>query len=236
MLLAEIVAWIEAHDKTVDLLKWVALLLVAWASGAFAYLRRYRLRPRLEIAETASFVYLEYPSEPKLPGPAVRASFILNASLINSSNEKVVVDHFELSFRALGFWRSHRQRLLRLAFPSRPRKRVGEGTKYMGVWFTEYPLDELKIEVVDGSLEPKESCGGYMLFTSFSYGSWNPRVAKDLVHVRLRAKLTSQAWLRKSAKLRVITDREFVEEFSPGFIEHVTHESTWNHDLSVLKR
>lgn len=235
-MLPEVIDWIETHEKTVDLLKWAAVLLVAWASGAFAYLRRYRLRPRLEIAETASFVYLEHPSEPKSPAPATRASFIINASLVNSSNERVVLDHFELSFRSFHFWRSYRQRLLRLAFPSRPRKRVGEVTKYMGVWFTEYPLDELKTAVIDGSLEPKESCGGYLLFTSYSYGSWNPKVSKNLVHVRLRAKLTSQEWLSKSAKLLVISDPAIVEEFSPGFVEHVAHESTWNHDLSIIKR
>lgn len=235
-MITEVTAWIEAHRTTVDLLKWVALLLLAWISGAFSFLRRYRRRARIEIAETASFVFVEHPTEPSGQPNAVRASFIISASLVNASNEKIVLDQFELSFCSVNVWRSHRQRLLRLAFPARPRKRVGRGTKYMGVWFTEFPEDELQPEVIDGSLEAKESCGGYLLFTSFSYGSWNPRISNDTVHVRLRAKLTSQEWLSTSARLRVVTDAVVVEEFSPGFLEHVAHESTWNHDLSVIQR
>ncbi|ABM96697.1 hypothetical protein [Methylibium petroleiphilum] len=234
-MLAEITDWIEAHEVTVDLLKAAAVVLLAWASGAFSYLRRFRRKPRLEVASTASFIYVERPSESTHPPNAMRASFVVNASLVNASNEKIVLDHFELSYRSKGFWRSHRQRLLRLGFPARPRKRVGEITKYMSVWITEYPLDEIKTAVIDGSLEPKESCGGYLLFTSFTYGAWNPKIKDEQVHVRLRAKLTSQQWLSKSARLRVVTDPAIVEEFSPGFVEHVAHESTWNHDLSVRR-
>lgn len=235
-MLPEIVDWIEAHEHTVALLKGASVVALAWVSGGFAYLRRFKRKARLEIAETASLSFVERPNEPDGPPNLMRMSFVINASIVNASNEKIVLDHFELSFRTGSFWRSNRQRLLRLAFPSRPRKRVGEGTKYMGVWFSEYPLDEIKMSVIDGSLEPKATCGGYLLFTSFTYGTWNPRVAKETVEVRLKAKLTSQQWLRKSAVLRVVDDPTVVEELSPGFVQHVGHVSTWNHDLSIRKR
>lgn len=132
-MLNDVTTWIEAHEVTVGVLKGAALVLVAWAGGLFAYLRRFKARPYLKIAETASFVFIEnIPAEADRPR-GVRASFVINLSLINASNERVVLDQFELSFQTYGFWRSHRQRLLRIAFPSRPRKRVGEGMKYMGV-------------------------------------------------------------------------------------------------------
>lgn len=231
----DLITWIEDHDTTVDLVKWITLVVLAWVSGAFQLLWRYRRRPRLEIAETASFVYLEHPIDCDGKPNGARASFIINASLVNASNEKIVLAHFELSFRSISFWRSHRQRLLRFAFPSRPRKQVGTGTKYMGVWFTEYPIDELQTPVIDGRLEPKETCGGYLLFSSFTYGNWNPRISKDTVHVRLRAQLTTGQRLKQAARIRITTDRAIVEEFSPRLTEHVAHDSTWNHDLSALK-
>ena len=131
---AVVADWIEDHEVTVSLVKGVAVVLLAWASGLFAYFRRYRLKPRLEIASTASFAYVELLGELKARPNAMRVSFVINASLVNASNEKIVLDHFELSFRSLSWWRSYRQRLLRLAFPSRPRKKLGEGMNYMDMW------------------------------------------------------------------------------------------------------
>jgi hypothetical protein len=229
----DLVAWIEAHQTTVDLLKGVALVLVAWASGLFAYLRRFRRKPMLEIADTASFVYLEEMDEFDGQKNAVRAAFIINASVINASNEKVVVDHFLLSFRTFDVWRSHKQKIVRIGFPSRPRKRLGISTKRMGVWFTQYADEEVQMEHVNGVLEPKELCGGYLLFTSFTWGSWNPKPKNGMVHVTLKVKLTSQKWLKKRAWLRITNDPTKIEEMSPGLGEHLQHETTWHHDLTI---
>ena len=234
-MLDNIANWIEIHEHTVDLLKWVAAGLLFWVSGLFSMLGRYKRRARLEISESASFVYIEHGKHPESGMDTIRASFVLNISLINATNEKIVANQFFLSFKTINFWRSHKQRLIRFAFPSRPRKRIGEGIKYMGVWFTEYPSDELKLETITGSLEPKETCGGYILFSSYTFGSWNPKIKNDTIQVRLRLKLTSQDWLSSSAKIRITNDSAFVEEFSPGFCTHMAHESTWNHDLSILK-
>ncbi|PKM08393.1 MAG: hypothetical protein CVV14_04300 [Gammaproteobacteria bacterium HGW-Gammaproteobacteria-4] len=229
----DLVAWIEAHQATVDLLKAAVLLLVAWVSGLFAYLRRFRKNPKLEVADTASFVYLEQMDEFDGQKNVVRAAFIINASVINASNEKVVVDHFLLSFRTFNVWRSHRQKLVRIGFPSRPRKRLGISTKQMGVWFTQYPEDEVQMEHATGALEPKELCGGYLLFTSFTWGGWNPKQRNGMVHITLKVKLTSQKWLSKSVWLRATTDATKIEEMSPGMVEHLKHETTWHHDLTI---
>lgn len=235
-MLNDIAAWIESHQVTVGLFKGAALVLVAWIGGAFAYFRRFRAKPFLRIVETASFAFVEkVPATTDRP-EGIRTSFVLNASLVNASNERVVLDQFELSYQTHSFRRSYRQRLLRIAFPSRPRKRIGEGVKYMGVWFTKYPLDELKMELIDGALEPKDQCGGFLLFTSYTYGSWNPRIDDDVIRVRLSASLTSRQRLSAKAKVRVSEDMKIAEELSPGFTAHVAHESTWNHDLSVVNR
>ena len=229
----DIVDWIENHQVTVDLLKAAALVLVAWMSGLFAYLRRYRRKAILEITDTASFAYFEQIEELEGHKHLIRAAFIINASVVNASNEKVVVDHFLLSFRTYSLWRSHGQKLVRIAFPSRPRKRLGIAFKQMGVWFTQYPDDEYQLDHATGILEPKEHCGGYLLFTSFTYGNWNPKVQHGMIHVKLRAKLTSQKWLRVTVRLRVTDDASVIEEMSPGITEHLRDRSTWHHDLTA---
>ncbi len=131
--MSEIIEWIELHNVTVGLLQAVVLMLIAWVAGLFSYLRKLTARPRLEIVETASFVFIEDLKDHDGKPKRVRASFIINASLINSSNEKVVLEQFLLSYRAHNIIRSFRQRLVRFAFPVRPRKRIGNGIKYMGV-------------------------------------------------------------------------------------------------------
>ena len=46
--------WIEDHQATVDLLKWLALLVIAWAAGLFRYLRDLTRTPRLAVSEVVS--------------------------------------------------------------------------------------------------------------------------------------------------------------------------------------
>lgn len=229
----DFIAWIEQHKVTVGLFQTALLLLVGWITGLFSYLRKKARKPKLRIIESASFVFLERLDHDGKPD-SVRTSLVINASLINASSEKIVLEEFLLSYRTHNLIRSHRQRLLRIAFPVRPRKRLGNGIKYMGVWFTEFGEDEYKIEATQGNLEPMEIGAGYLLFTSFTWGGWNPRLSGNSLDVKLMAKLTSGETITSRTKLRVITDHRFLEEFCPGLGEHLAHESTWNHDLSTI--
>ncbi|OIQ71532.1 hypothetical protein GALL_468490 [mine drainage metagenome] len=233
--MSDLIDWIELHKVTVGLLQAVVLLLLAWVAGLFSYLRKLTAKPRLHVVETASFVFIEDLADHDGKPNSMRASFIINASLINASKEKVVLEQFLLSYRTHNIIRSYRQRLVRIAFPVRPRKRLGNGIKYMGVWFTEFGEDDYKLEAAHGNLDAKEMCAGYLLFASFTWRGWNPRIAGNTVSVRLRAKLTSGECIKFCTRLRVVTDPAFVEEFCPGLVEHVAHESTWNHDLSTLE-
>lgn len=63
-----LVDWIESHEKTVDLLKWVALLLVAWAVGLFKFLRQ---KFRLPIATIEEQTISEDPCDMKPPVTSV---------------------------------------------------------------------------------------------------------------------------------------------------------------------
>ena len=227
--------WIEAHRVTVDIIQWIILLVLAYLTGLFRIIRKYTIKPKLEIIPTASVVFVENIEQHENLRNLIRASFIINAGFINRTTERIVLDKFYLTFETENYWRSYKQKLLRIAFPSRPREVLGTGIKYMGVFFTEYSNEEGKCEVITGELEPKDMCGGYLLFVSFTCSDWNPKIINGRIKVRLNGVLTTGETITSKAALRIEQSRDLIEELVPGLSEHVAHESTWNHDLSILK-
>ena len=230
----EVFTWIESHRVTVGLTQSLALILLAWLAGAFRLLQALTRKPSIRIVDSASFVFIESAS---IEGKenALRAAYVINASLVNSSTERIVLDQFSLSYQTVNPFRSFKQRLVRIAFPARPRKRLGSGFKMMGVWFTNFTDEEYALPPALGALEPKDMESGYLLFSSFTWGSWNPVVVDGQIRVKLKAHLTSGEVLVSTARLRALYEPETAHEFCPGIIEHIAHESTWNHDLSTRK-
>ncbi len=231
----ELLSWFETHQVTVDIIQWISLLLIAWFSGLFRFIRSYTVKPIFEIVPTASMVFIEKIKEHDKHRELVRASFIINAGLVNRTNERIVLDKAYLSYETEKFWRRYKQQLLHVVFPSRPRKQVGTVTKLMSVFFTEYSEENGRHEVITGILEPKDKCGGYLLFVSFTYGNWNPKIRNGRINVKLTGVLTSGEKITSKASLRIEQSKEVIEKFSPGLLKHIANEATWNHDLSVIK-
>jgi hypothetical protein len=230
----EALAWIEAHPVTVGLIEAAVLVGAAWFTGVFAYFRRFVRRPKLRVARTASFVYLhEYPATAEEPA-FTTAAFVINASVINRSIEKVVVDHFWLAYECSDRKRSFKQKLLKIGFPDRPRKRSGSSYKFMGVWFSKFPASELELESAEGILEPADIDSGYLLFVSKTYGTWSPTAVEGTVKIELSVELSSGDILKTRVTIRALRDSAFLDEFVPNLTEHVLHESVANHDLSVI--
>lgn len=231
---AEVFTWIESHRVTVGLIQSLALILLAWLAGAFRLLQALTRNPSVRIVDSASYVLIESPG---IEGKdnALRVAYIINASLVNSSKERIVLDQFFLSYQTPNLFRSFRQKLVRIAFPTRPRKRVESGIKMMGVWFTNFPDEEHPIPPAMGALEPKDMESGFLLFTSFTWGSWNPLVVDGQISVKPKVHLTSGEVLVSTARLRTLYEPDTAHEFCPGIIEHIADESTWNHDLSTHK-
>ena len=231
---AEVFTWIESHRVTVGVVQSLVLILLAWLAGAFRLLQALTRKPSVRIVDSASFVFIERPSI-KGKDNALRAAYVINASLVNSSRERIVLDQFTLSYQTANPFRSFKQKLVRIAFPTRPRKRLGSGFKMMGVWFTNFPDEEYALPPAMGALEPKDMESGYMLFASFTSGSWNPVVLDGQIRVRLKAQLTSGEVVMSTVRLRALDEAKTAHEFCPGILKHIAHESTWNHDLSTHK-
>lgn len=153
-------AWLELHNTTIDLLKWLIILLIAWFSGFIKLIYKYTKKPKSVIIPSASIIYFESILEKDNIKNAVRCSYILNVKVTNLSKEKIFVDHFHISYKNYSLKRSMKQKLLRIPFPNRPRKILGDIEKLLSVFFTNYPVEKYDMVPANGILETNESQGG----------------------------------------------------------------------------
>ncbi|WP_417070487.1 hypothetical protein [Niveibacterium terrae] len=188
--ISTIVSWIEAHGKTVDLLKWFVLLLVAWLAGAFSFVRSKLRTPSATIEEATSRCLVEEFAEFQGHKNAVRATFLVEVGLLNPTSERVVVRHFSLAVQRRRVWRTWKPELVALSLPSRPRHQTGSGSKVLKNWFSNFD-DGLQNLTLLGTVEPKELPSGFLLFVCFSVGGWAPRISGEHIKVKAKVHLTT---------------------------------------------
>ena len=225
--ISTLIDWIENHKTTVDLLKWIGLLVAAWAAGLFGYLRGLARKPRAEIITKASRCLVEDIDEFNGKLNARRVAFLLDVNVANPTNEKVIIEQFLLSYWADRFWSPRSQELYKLSLPARPRQEMGSGIKFSKVFWTKFDdgHDDL---TMNGVLNPKDFQNAYMLFVSFTYGSWNPKITNDRIKVRLTIKVTAGNILKSVAYIPIARDKEQFEKWVPGIINQVAHHGAWN--------
>ena len=223
----EIVNWIEAHPTTVDVFKWGALLLVAWVSGLFRFIRNYSRKPSISVISEASRCYIEEMEEYEGCKNVVRAAYLVDVSVRNPTKERIVVESFSLSYiknKPL-FFRS--PEFHPVTMPNRPRQEMGAGTKISKVFFSDFD-DGFQNLTMSGDIESKQFQNGYMLFVSFTWGSWNPKNAKGRVRIKISCQLTTGEVISSPASIPITTNAETFEKWIPGIIDQVGHQCTWN--------
>src|ERR1700679_1202326 len=97
-ILSGVSKWVEGHHETVDILKWIAALIIAWATGLFRALRRWFARPKVIIVPSASMCYLQFFEELDGRQEVVRLAFFINAKVTNPTKEKLYVEDFRLTY------------------------------------------------------------------------------------------------------------------------------------------
>lgn len=225
----QIFSWIEGHPTTISIIEWTIVLLVGWFIGAFRWIKSVTKKPKLDLVSTASFAFVENIEELDGYRNVNRVSFFVHAAVINRTKETIVIDKFKLGYQCKNVIKSMRQSILRQAFPSWPRKRLGQSHKLMGAFFTQYG-DEMDATLsVSGVVESKHLAAGYLLFVSNTYGSWNPLIKNESCKIRLSVELTTGEVLKCTQRIRVTDDPNLAEDFSPGILGHVGDSSTWNH-------
>ncbi len=224
--ISAITDWIEAHGKTVDILKWLILLLVAWGTGLFRFIHSKLRTPRATIDESASRCLVEEFAEFQGYKNVVRATFLVEVGLLNLTSERIVVRHFSLAVLRRKAWRAWKPELVALSLPSRPRLQTGSGEKMLPSWFSNFQ-DDFHFLTLTGSVEPKELSSGFLLFVCFSGGNWTPRISDDHIKVKARVQLTTEETYSVSGRVKVVRDPAKFEQWVPGIIAHINHDSTW---------
>lgn len=107
MTISDLIIWIEGHPTTVEIIKWIILLLLAWGAGLFRVLRKYTRRSQLEVIDTASLCFIEEMGEYEGNPNATRVAYLINISVKNPSSEKVVIESFSLSYLTKRFFKAH---------------------------------------------------------------------------------------------------------------------------------
>lgn len=226
-LLAPLIDWIESHEKTVDLLKWIAILLVAWAVGLFKFLRQKFRQPFATIEEVSTRCLVEDFEEFRGHKNALRASFLIEIGLVNPTPEVVVVRHFSLSVRRRKFWKPWGSELMALSLPNRPRHQMGSGSKLLKNWFSNFP-DEYSNLTLTGTVQPKQVHSGYLLFVCFAHGNHVPKIEGDYVRVKASIYLTTGEKRTVRGKALVVRDQGKFNSWVPGILDQVQHDSAWN--------
>jgi hypothetical protein len=224
--LNDLTQWIEDHSTTVDLLKWLVLLLLAWAVGVFKYLRDLTRTPRVRLSVVLSRCLVEQQSFENHQD-AMKAAFLLNIEVANASSEHIVVNSFELRFRTLHTFRRWSQGISAVALPNRVRHRMGAGTKIMRNWFTLFSDGMVGLSV-EGKIEARNANSGFSLFVSHTFGSWNPAIRNEKIRVRVAAILATGQRIKGSGTVHVTRDSALIEEMVPGMLEQIRHPTSWN--------
>jgi hypothetical protein len=219
--------WLEAHPVVVDLLKWIAVGVLAWFGGAFGYLRRRFRRPLVEVLDVASRCRYEHQKERDGQTNVVRAAFLLRIGVSNCTHEPIYLKTFSMAYKCGVAFRRYHNRIGPCSLPNLPRQAVGDGVKYLSVWLTRFP------ETTDGllaesRLEAKDYREGYMLFISHTHGSWNPIIENGHISVRVCITTTDGTRLRAKGKVRVLDDPAVLEEMVPDLGTLLEQQQSWN--------
>lgn len=221
-----IVEWIETHQATVDLLKWVALGVLAWLTGGFRYIRNLLRQPTATFEDSTSRCMIEEMPEVDGYKNGIRATFLVEVGLLNPTEKSVNIRRFFLAIPRQRFWKRWKPELVALSLPSRPRLKTGSGIKLIRNWFSKFPdgYDELTIT---GTVGPQGFETGYLLFVYTGYGAMAPKIDGQFINVKARVNLTTGETCSVSGKVRVVSDPSLFEEWLPGITEQINHDSAW---------
>ena len=225
--LNNLVGWIEAHATTVDLLKWVIVGLLAWALGAFRFIRAKLKRPKLEIESLTSRCIWQELGVVDGNDHNARVVFLIEAGINNPTTDPIVVRDFTLKIKRLKAWPIRNHLLNAVTLPSRVRQDIGSITKLLKNWFSHYSEGSDSL-TLSGRIESRDCQSGFLLFVSASWGNLRPFAKDGAIPVTLYARLTTGERLVVRSNIVLMDDHAAFETMIPGILDHVQNRSTWN--------
>lgn len=226
-ILADLVEWIEAHGITVDLVKWIIVGLIAWALGAFRFLRAKLKNPKLEIESfTSRYIWQELGVVDGNEHNA-RVVFLIEAGINNPTTDPIVIRDFTLEVTRLKRWLVRNHALNPVTLPSRVRHNIGDITRLLKNWFSNF-AEGSETLTLGGRIESRDHQSGFLLFVSVSWGYMRPVTKNGAIPVKLYARLTTGETLVAKANIVPMDDHAAFEAMIPGVLAHVQNRSTWN--------
>lgn len=225
--LSDLVEWIEAHATTIDVLKWIIVGLLAWGLGAFRFIRTKFKRPKLEVESFTSRCIWQELGVVDGNDHNARVVFIIEAGINNPTTYPIVVRDFTLKIKTLKGWPVRNHPLNAVTLPSRVRHNIGNVTKFLKNWFSNFPEGPESL-TLGARIESRDHQSGFLLFVSTSWGYMRPFVRAGAIPVELNVRLTTGENLTARANIAIMEDHAAFEEMVPGVLDHVQHRNTWN--------
>jgi len=225
--LNNLVEWIEAHATTIDVLKWIIVGLLAWGLGVFRFIRTKLKRPKLEIESFTSRCIWQELGVVDGNDHNARVVFLIEAGINNPTTDPIVVRDFTLKIKRLKSWPVRNHPLNAVTLPSRVRHNIGNVTRFMKNWFSNFPEGPENL-TLGARIESRDHQSGFLLFVSASWGYMRPFVRAGTIPVELNARLTTGESLTARSNIAIMDDHAAFEEMVPGLLDHVQHRSTWN--------
>lgn len=225
--LTSLVEWIEDHATTVDLLKWAIVGLIAWALGAFRFLREKLKRPRLEVELLTSRCFWQDLGVVDGNDNNARVVFLIEAGITNPTTEPIVIRDFTLRIKRQKSWFVRNYPLNPVTLPARVRHELGSITKLLKNWFSNFAEGPDNL-TLNGRIEARDFQSGFLLFVSASWGYMQPLVKDGTIPVTLYARLTTGERLNVRTRITLTENQDYFSKMVPGILEYVENRNTWN--------
>lgn len=223
----KLIIWIEAHNTTVDLIKWLLVGLLAWFLGVFRFLRTKLKRPSIEVQSlTSRCAWVDLGEIDGKPANA-QVIMLIDVGINNPTASPINVRNFTLQIKRLKKWSSWNSELHPTTLPCRVRQNVGDVTKYLKNWFSNFNEGHDSLSL-GSKIEGRDFQSGFLMFVSLTSGNMLPKKVDGNIPIKLKARLTTGETLFAKANIHVLGNNSVLQELVPGVFEYVENPSTWN--------
>ncbi|WP_353402515.1 hypothetical protein [Duganella hordei] len=220
------IGWIEAHEHTVDLFKWIVAGLAAWLLGVFRAIRAWALRPSISITETYSHCFTEQHAELDTYSDVTLFAFVLDAVVMNPTTSKVGVQTFELEIRRRGLWKRWTSPITAIGFPTMPRTPMpNDAIKVVPIWLTTFEGYDSSLSLRD--IDGQNSAAGLIFFALVMPDS--SIVSDEKCTLKLSVRLATGERRSVVTKIKFENGLDKLERMVPSSIKYVRHKSVWRH-------
>lgn len=218
-LLTDIIDWTNKNSGFLGLLLFVLTLIISWISGLFKFIKK-RPKFKIRIIENATFGSIIDLNTTHHDLPVHKTAFAIYIEVTNVGNAPSSIGKINLGYLLSDMkskWRTSRNWIVETISKSDFKVEFKNSDKVRGFPFLKQ-ANEIQGKV-DTYLQVGKSANGIVYFEqSESYGSWMPRLNKDLKTTDLEIKIEDAfGGIHKKKFTLELVDPNYILKFSPYF-------------------